>query len=60
VVTTRPFAALPGEIRDAVFRRLHRALTAGEGPAARLPAVDRRAVLDIVAATVASAPPWWQ
>jgi hypothetical protein len=55
----RAFAALPGAVRAQVFRRLHRALTEGTGPAAALAAADRRAIVEIVAATVPGVPTWW-
>jgi dihydrodipicolinate synthase/N-acetylneuraminate lyase len=43
------------------LQRLHAALTAPSGgPAAHLTPADRRAVVEIVAETVAGVPAWWK
>jgi hypothetical protein len=61
LITGRAFAALPAELREPIFRRLHAALTSAEGgPAAHLTAVDRRAIVEIVADTVPGMPSWWR
>ena len=55
------FAALPADVREAILRRLHAALTSAEaGPAAHLTPADRRAIVEIAAATVAGLPSWWR
>jgi hypothetical protein len=61
LITGRGFAALPAEVREAILRRLHAALTSTDtGPAAHLTPADRRAIVEIAAETVPGMPPWWR
>jgi hypothetical protein len=61
LIEGRAFAALPTAVREAILQRLHAALTAPSGgPAAHLTPADRRAVVEIVAETVAGVPAWWK
>ncbi len=55
------FDALPRPIRDRVYRRLHDVLTGTDTSAKyeRLTADDRKAALEIVAATKPTAPAYW-
>ncbi len=57
LVYSAPFAGVPPVLRRAVLARLDRALVAGDDPlSAHLPAAERRAIREILAATLADYP----
>jgi hypothetical protein len=55
------FDALPRTIRDRVYQRLHDVLTGADASARyeRLSGADRKAALDIIAATKPALPSYW-
>ena len=55
------FDALPRAIRERVYLRLHDVLTGDDAGARyeRLSAADRKAALEIIAATKSALPPYW-
>lgn len=61
MIYARTFEAMPKELRAVVLRRLSRGLLAAE-PApefAHLPAAERKAIHEILTATLPGLPPDW-
>ena len=61
LIYSRSFAGLPAELRDVVLRRLDQGLRAAQpGPEfAHLPAAERTAIHEILAATLSGLPAGW-